>query len=134
MAKKKSERSDLLSFWIPAAVIVAVTIGGIVWMESNKGAAHPADRAIEAEKKALEVQPLIPKGKIVAASWRERAADVGEEEIDFGESMLDSMTFEDMDPIEAAERKNKAAESLKKTVDRIHGLAVHVAPAKEAAK
>ena len=125
-ASKKKESSGVVGFLMGATLIVALTTGAMVWFCGNKVAKRATQMAVEANQKVLEVQPLIPKGKIASASWRGKDAVVGEPDIDTGESMLDSE-----DPFEDREKKNKAAESLRKAIDRIHGLAVYVAPAKE---
>ena len=126
MARKKEEKNDAVGFWLLASLVVAATVGAMIWMGRNDDAKRTTEQANEADQEVLEVQPLIPKGKIASASWHKNAA-VEEEDTDTGKSMLDDM--DDMDPFKDNERKTKAAESLRKTIDRIHGLGVYVAPA-----
>jgi hypothetical protein len=129
MARKKEEKNDAVSFWLLASLVVAATVGAMIWMSRNDDdARRTTEQANEADQEVLEVLPLIPKGKIASASWHKKNGAVEEEDIeDTGKSMLDDM--EDMDVFNDSERKNKAAESLRKTIDRIHGLGVYVAPA-----
>lgn len=125
MARKKEEKNDAVGFWLLATLVVAMTVGAMVWVGGNDDTRLETEKANAADQEVLEVQPLIPNGKITSASWRKNNAAVEEEDADTGKSMLDS----DMDPFKDNERKNKAAESLRKTIDRIHGLGVYVAPA-----
>ena len=127
MARKKEEKNDAVGFWLLASLVVAATVGAMIWMGRNDDAKRTTEQANEADQEVLEVQPLIPKGKIASASWHKKNAAVEEEDTETGKSMLDDM--EDMDVFNDSERKNKAAESLRKTIDRIHGLGVYVAPA-----
>ena len=128
MARKKEEKNDAVSFWLLASLVVAATVGAMIWMGRNDDAKRTTEQANEADQEVLEVLPLIPQGKIASASWNKKNGAVEEEDIeDTGKSMLDDM--EDLDVFNDSERKNKAAESLRKTIDRIHGLGVYVAPA-----
>lgn len=131
MARKKEEKNDAAGFWLLATLVVAMTVGAMVWVGGNDDTRLETEKANAADQEVLEVQPLIPNGKITSASWRKNSAAVEEEDADTGKSTLDSDMdpFEDMDPFKDNERKNKAAESLRKTIDRIHGLGVYVAPA-----
>ena len=126
MARKKEEKSDAKGFWLLAMLVVVATVGAMVWVGSkdDADAKRETQKADEADQEVLEVQPLIPNGKITSASWRRRVAAVEEEKDD---SMLDGV----IDPFGDHERKAKAEENLRKTIDRIHGLGVYVAPAKE---
>ena len=128
MARKKDEQQNGTSFWFVAALIVAVTVGTMVWIGSDDGDKAAAPQTNQADEEVLEVQPLVPKGKIASASWREKNAAAGDtEDLGTGESMLD----DNMDPFADPEKSSKAEESLKKTIDRIHGLGVYVAPAED---
>ena len=131
MARKKEEEKDARGFWLLATLVVAATVGAMVWVGGKDDDANRATEKADAEadQEVLEVQPLIPSGKITSASWRGKAAAVEEDEVEPEKSMLDG----ELDPFGDRERKAKAKaeENLKKTIDKIHGLGVYVAPAKE---
>ena len=132
MAKEVNPR-EKAQFWLLAAFVVVLTAGVMVFISRNsddsdqpKGA--NALKALEHDDEVLEVQPLIPTGRIVTASWREggtQAPRADAEVVD--DSLLDGAK---LDPFgEDSELARKKQESLRKTIDRIHGLGVYVAPA-----
>ena len=94
MARKKEEKNDAVGFWLLASLVVAATVGAMIWMGRDDDAKRTTEQANEADQEVLEVLPLIPQGKIASASWHKNAA-VEEEDTDTGKSMLDDM--DDMD-------------------------------------
>jgi len=132
MAKEVNPR-EKAQFWLLAAFVVVLTAGVMVFISRNSGDSDQpkganALKALERDDEVLEVQPLIPTGRIVAASWREGGTQAPRADAEvMDDSLLDGAK---MDPFgEDSELARKKKESLRKTIDRIHGLGVYVAPA-----
>ena len=125
MARKKQQKKDAVNFWFLATLVVTVTVGAMAWIGS-KDEKQASEQVQQADDEVLEVQPLIPTGKITDASWNVKKA-TGVDDVDTGKSMLDG----NLDPFQDEELARKKADSLRKTIDKIHGLGVYVAPAKE---
>ena len=136
MARAKEEKKGATNFWLLAMLVVVAT-GGLIYVMGSGGDEASAQgsemTAQPADKEVVEVSPLIPRGKIAAASWRsgtapakEAASAAGAEEEESTFSLLDQWegsSFGDKDE----ERKRK--KGIEKVVENIHGLGVYVEPA-----
>lgn len=133
MAAEQVTSEDKKRFYMRAGLVVVATIVLMVLLGGDDAADTPKNNAATSSggDDVLEVQPLIPKGRIVSASWREgeSAAPKAEDTEVVGGSQLDGTPI---DPFgEHKAKKTKAQENLRKTIDRIHGLGVYVAPAED---
>ena len=132
MAKEVTSR-EKAQFWLLATFVVVLTAGVMVFIsrssdDSDQPKGANAQRAAEQDEEVLEVQPLIPRGRIVAASWREGGTQAPRADA----AVVDSSVLDGakLDPFgESGEMARKKKESLRRTIDRIHGLGVYVAPA-----
>ena len=132
MAKEVNSR-EKAQFWLLATFVVVLTAGVMVFISRNSGDSDKpiganAQKAADRDDEVLEVQPLIPKGRIVAASWREGGTQAPRADAEIvNDSLLDGAK---LDPFgEESEMARKKRESLRRTIDQIHGLGVYVAPA-----
>ena len=107
-----------------AAFIVAATAGGMVWMaQSDDDAdAQPTEQAAE---EVIELEPMVPRARIAAASWRSGQTETGEEPGKDGASLIGSVEWENLgsDP----EARDKYNSSLEEAMKKVQGLGVVVA-------
>ena len=107
-----------------AGLIVAATVGGMVWMHnSNEAEADEANQPVEEE--VIEIEPMISRAKIAEASWRTGATEAAPAPDDEDASVIDAVDWEHLRG--TGEGKAKYNESLRKAMDRVQGLGVVVA-------
>ena len=122
--------SETARSWLLAVLVIAATAGAMAFLsgdgdDEKKGAGAKA--AETKDEEVLEVQPLIPEGRIVSASWRSGDTATTRPETEVVESsVLDDANLDALRGGDEMARKKE--ESLRKTIDRIHGLGVYVAP------
>ena len=84
MATEKVTSQDKQRFFMFAGLVVVATIGLMFLMSGGDDKAdtqkeNAAKR--KSDEEVLEVQPLIPKGRIVSASWRNGSAPRADHEV-----------------------------------------------------
>ena len=106
-------------------LVFVVVVGGVVWARmvegDGTGAGAPAQSAQpEADEEQLQVDSLVPRGRIVEASWRGKNPAPDEEQV---ETELDWRRVEEEDDVRTSRRE----ESLHGVLKKLGGLGVHVA-------
>ncbi|MHC4409270.1 MAG: hypothetical protein ACYS0E_20230 [Planctomycetota bacterium] len=107
-----------------AAFIVAATAGAMVWMAQSDDDAD-AQQTEQATEEVIEVEPMVPRARIAAASWRTGQTEASEEPGEDGASLIGSVEWENLgsDP----EARDKYDASLEEAMKKVQGLSVVVA-------
>ena len=106
---------------------IAAVAGVIAWPggSSEADAAAPASKA-PATETTFEIKPVLMRGTIASASWRDGPADATRVEDEQDSSARRNPLWEDA---RATERREKYERSIEDTVAPLEGLGVYVAPA-----
>jgi hypothetical protein len=123
---RRSEPTQKSRFWLPALLVVVATVGAVSWIGGGETATEPPAASEPEQDDVLEIQPLIPKGKLVDASWHTgESATLDPEEDEFAAFFQGE---ENLDPFgDEARHRERADAALKETVRDIQGLGVYVA-------
>jgi len=109
-----------------AALIVAATVGGMVWLGQSGGDEGEDAPAEETATDVIEIEPMVPRARIASASWRSgenraNTTPTGDEPV----SLIGSVEWENLGTDEESRKKNE--ESLRKAMEKVQGLGVVVA-------
>ena len=127
---RRSEPKEKSRFWLPALLVVVATTGAVILVGGGDSEGEPTTAVTEpVPDDVLEIQPMVPRGKLMDASWRKgdgAEPDPQPEEDEFAAFFKGE---ENLDPFgEEARGRQRADEALKETVRDIQGLGVYVAP------
>lgn len=112
--------------WLMAVLVVAGTAGAMLWIGKGDPEQGPQSSGPgAAAEEPIEVEPIVPHGRIVSASWHSEDAQ-RRGEVDPTQSVLDQVDWDKFG--EDGERKKRLEESLRDTVKDVDGLGVYVAP------
>ena len=118
---KGSTRTWNLKLILMMVLVVALTWAAIDRLSKKKAEAQAAEKAAPALP-ADEAKPLITRGEIVEASWRQAGRAADEPEAD---PTLEKVDHWDLFGDKARERERRSKE-LQEAVDGVNGLGVYV--------
>ncbi|MEM8885538.1 MAG: hypothetical protein AAGD14_15845 [Planctomycetota bacterium] len=109
------------------ALIIAATVGGMIWVSGGDDETEAqASENKPVDENVIEVEPMVPQGRIASASWRTGETATPSESEAETVSLLDSVEWGNLNGSDDA-RKKRNEESLRKAMSQLNGLGVVVA-------
>jgi hypothetical protein len=127
---RRPEPKEKSRFWLPALLVVVATAGAVILIGGGDSDDEPSNTATEpVPDDVLEIQPMVPRGKLMDASWRKDDGAKPAPQPEEDEYAAFFKGEENLDPFgDEARGRKRADEALKETVRDIQGLGVYVAP------
>lgn len=127
---RRPEPEKKSRFWLPALLVVVATAGAVILIGGGDSEGDPSTAATEpVQDEVLEIQPMVPRGKLMDASWRTEKGATPDPQPEEDEFSAFFKGEENLDPFgDEARGRKRADEALKETVRDIQGLGVYVAP------